>query len=112
MTNCFLFTYKSLRRLGYELPTEFEGYTMTNQKQIIADHDILLEEEKHLEYFRTFCDEVDVAQKDDIIATKDGSGFAINKFKYMTLEAKRLNPVLLDITKDCIIFRIKKEEVE
>ena len=110
MIDCFAYTYKTLKRKGYEFPQEFEGYSLSNLKAIMADGKDLMSSDTPLNYFNSFCTEVDVAQEDDIVLTPTGIGIAINKIKYISIFEKRGNKKLMNIDKDCKIFRIGKEE--
>lgn len=109
MINCFTYTYKTLSRKGFEFPKDFGDYSTSNLKKIIVEYKDILENEIHYDYFDSFCTRVDVAQENDIIATKDSVGIAINKLKYITIREDNKKPSLENITKDCIIFRIGKE---
>lgn len=110
MHNCFSYTYKTLTRLGYKLPTEWNGYTTADMKRFIVEYREFLDNNIHIEFFDSFCDRVDKAKENDIIVNGDSIGIAIDHVNYMTIYDEG-GVTMRQITKDSIVFRIGKTEV-
>lgn len=111
MINCFTYTYKTLKREGYELPVEFEGYSMREPRKILTDYKQILEDKTHYAYFESFCTEVKKAQPNDIIVHKDGVGIAVNDMMYVTILFNPMRRILQKIDKRKVkIYRIGKVE--
>lgn len=108
MIDCFAFVYKTLARKGYKFPEEFSGYKLSNLKQIMTDGKELMDSDIPVEYFSSFCTEVDKAQEDDIVLTSTGVGIAINSIKFVSIFEKRGSKKLVNIDSNCRIFRYGK----
>lgn len=106
MRNCFTVVYNYLN-VKYGLPTEWEGMDNSNMDLFVKDQKRFLAKRQHIKFFRSFCDRVKSARKDDIILTKTGVGVAINRFSYWVWVEKtdKIEHEILD--KDCLIMRIR-----
>ena len=106
MANCFTYTYKTLRKLGYDLPSTWGKYSTSNMKEIENDSKLITEAKMHYDYFESFCSYVKDIQPDDIVINDNGVGLAVNKYKFVTVCEKRTCRALMNITKDCKALRI------
>lgn len=97
MDNCFTFTYKKLKEAGIKIPKKWDKYTYKDMRLFIKDYKYFLENKLHYKFFYSFCSEVSIAQKNDIILDIDGVGIAINRFKYMTIKDRNNTYCLCDI---------------
>lgn len=106
MKNCFTTVYEYLN-CRYSLPKEWNGYTDKDMDLFVNEQKRFLAKRQHIKFFRSFCDNVKNAQKDDIVLTRTSVGCAINKFAYWVYneDLKRIEHKMLD--KDCLILRIK-----
>lgn len=105
MNNCFTTVYNYLN-LRYILPKEWNGYTNKDMDLFVKDEKRFLAKREHIGFFRSFCDKVKDAKKDDIVLTKTSVGVAINQFTYWVYneDLERVEHKKLD--KDCLIMRI------
>jgi len=119
MTNCFIYTYKTLARLGYDVPksieftynTEEEEKTETfsmakDAKKFISDFQFFLDNKIHYAFFESFCDYVDKAEKNDIIISDDGIGIAVDKYRFTTTR-DRNGLICLDDIRDKKVMRVR-----
>ncbi len=106
MRNCFTVAYNYLN-VKYGLPTEWEGYTPADMDLFVEKQGMFLAKKQHIKFFKSFCDRVKSARKDDIILTKTSVGVAINRFSYWVWVEKvdKIEHEILD--KDCLIMRIR-----
>jgi hypothetical protein len=106
--NCLEFTYKTLLSRGYNLPSSWGNYSVSDFEWISNNASKLLAKKLHIDFFKSFCEATNEAKQDDIILTDTSIGVAINKYKYMTLRARNGQMCLVDINKDDLILRIKR----
>ena len=105
MNNCFTTAYNYLN-LRYSLPKSWKGWTVQDMDTFVKDEKKFLGRKDHIGFFRSFCDKVKDAKKDDIVLTKTSVGVAINQFTYWVYneDLERVEHKKLD--KDCLIMRI------
>ena len=107
MRNCFteVITYLNNK---YNLPQGWKDYKLD-----VNNMDLYVEQEKkflarkdHIGFFKSFCNLVKIAKKDDIVLTKTSVGCAINEFAYWVYneDLNQIEHKLLD--KDCLVLRI------
>lgn len=114
MNNCFTFVYKTLKRKGFDLPTELKvisedsevTYDTKSLKPYVRDYEFFLKKKYHYAYFEQFCEYIKEAQENDIIIDKDGVGIAVNKYKYIAVNERSGNPCLYNIDRKKIL-RVK-----
>jgi len=107
--NCFTYTYLTLEKQGYSLPTEWRGYTKEDFEYFATNASKMLARKVHISFFSSFCTVVNEAKKNDIILTDTSIGVAINKYKYMTIRLRGGKPCLVDIEQKDMIMRIRDE---
>ena len=105
MENCFTKVYKHLSKI-YNIPKEWNGYTDKDMKLFCDNEKKFLAKKDHIKFFRSFCNKVDNAQKDDIVLTRTSVGCAVNRFIYWVWSEDRHTIVLKKLDKDCLIMRI------
>ena len=107
MRNCFteVITYLNNK---YNLPQGWKDYKLD-----VNNMDLYVEQEKkflarkdHIGFFKSFCNLVKIAKKDDIVLTKTSVGCAINEFAYWVYneDLNQIEHKLLD--KSCLVLRI------
>lgn len=107
MKNCFTVAIKYLNN-KYNLPSGWGDYSLN-----INDLDLYVKDQKkflarkdHIGFFKSFCDVVKTAKKDDIVLTRESVGIAINRFAYWVYneDEKRVEHKMLD--RKCLILRV------
>jgi hypothetical protein len=105
INNCFTTVYYYLNE-RFIIPHEWNGWTVADMDIFIKDQKKFLSRKDHICFFRSFCEKVKTAKKDDIVLTRTSVGVAINQFTYWVynedskdIEHKKLN-------KDCLIMRV------
>lgn len=106
MINCFVAVYKHLDKL-YGLPHKWHGYTVDDMDLFVKDQKKFLARRDHIAFFRSFCERVKSAKKDDIVLTKGSVGCAINRFTYWVYSEDTKGIIHKKIDKDCLIMRFK-----
>lgn len=83
--NCFEFTYKYLEKQGFDLPTQWKHYNKRTIFDLVRkDTKFFLRNKLHYEFFSSFTDEVNEAQKNDIILHLTGIGVALDDKYFLT----------------------------
>jgi len=107
MINCFTVAINYLN-VRYSLPSGWNDYTLdvNNMDLYVKNEKRFLAKKEHIGFFRSFCDKVKTAQKDDIVLTKTSVGVAINRFTYWVYneDLERVEHKMLD--NNCLIMRI------
>lgn len=104
--NCFTFVYDMLIVLGYQVPDKWGGFTIKDRKYFVEMPRAFLGSNLHFLFFDSFCDEVEQAQKDDIIITKSSVGLALNKSKMWVWSELINKPVIRQIKPHYKIMRV------
>lgn len=105
MDNCFTTTFKYLN-LRYALPQSWKGWTIKDMETFVKDEKKFLGRKDHIAFFRSFCEKVKTAKKDDIVLTRKSVGVAINRFTYWVYNEDLGRVEHLNLDKDCLIMRI------
>lgn len=108
MRNCFTVTIHHLNSL-FKLPNGWNGYELNidDMSQYVRDQKRFLARKEHIGFFKSFCDIVKTAEKNDVVLTRTSVGVAINKFAYWTYneDTKQIEHKIMD--KDCLIMRVQ-----
>lgn len=105
MNNCFTATYNYLN-LRYTLPQQWNGWTVKDMDKFVKDEKKFLGRKDHIAFFRSFCEKVKTAKKDDIVLTRKSVGVAINRFTYWVYNEDLDRVVHKKLNNDCLIMRV------
>lgn len=107
MTNCFtvVVQYLSVR---YPLPKGWNDYKLdvNNMDEYVKNEKKFLAKREHIGFFKSFCNKVKTAKKDDIVLTKTSVGVCIDQFTYWVWSEDLKRVKHSKLNKDCIIMRL------
>jgi hypothetical protein len=108
MNNCFTVVIRYLN-VRYSLPSGWGKYTLdiNDMDEFVKDEKRFLAKKHHIGFFKSFCDKVNTAKKDDIVLTRISVGVAINRFSYWVYDENLCRVVHSKLGKDCLIMRVK-----
>lgn len=108
MRNCFTVTIHHLNNF-FKLPDGWNGYDLNikDMSQYVREEKRFLARKDHINFFKSFCDPVDKAERNDVVLTNTSVGVAINRFAYWTYneDLKHIEHKMID--NDCLILRIQ-----
>jgi hypothetical protein len=108
MINCFTVVINYLNG-RIVLPGGWGDYTLdiNNMDLFVKNQTKFLAKKQHIGFFKSFCNRVKTAKKDDIVLTRTSVGVAINQFTYWVWSEDSNSIVHKKLNKDCLIMRVK-----
>jgi len=106
MNNCFTLAYRYLNE-KYALPQRWKGWTVEDMDEFVLHEKKFLASRQHIAFFRSFCEKVGIAKKDDIVLTRKSVGVAINEFTYWVWSEDTQKIKHKPVNKECIILRLR-----
>ncbi len=107
MTNCFTVVINYLN-LRFVLPSGWGEYTLdiNNMDLFVKNQTKFLAKKQHIGFFKSFCNRVKTAKKDDIVLTRTSVGVAINQFTYWVYNEDLQRVEHKQLNKECLIMRV------
>jgi hypothetical protein len=106
MMNCFTASYDFLRIKGYKVPDTWNGWNYDNPDCFVMYDKDFLKRRDHIAFFKSFCDQVENPEKDDIVLTRSSVGIALNGTKQWIYSEVNNKMIIKAIKPNSIIMRV------
>lgn len=108
MCDCFMFTYKKLKELGFNIPNTYDKYSSENFKEYLKDLRKLRKEKAQYSFFQSFCTEVNTPEKNDIAVSDKVIGLYAGNNKIYTYTEQREREILVNSNDSYRFFRVNQ----
>tara|TARA_B100000768_G_scaffold172980_1_gene181770 strand:+ start:8164 stop:8490 length:327 start_codon:yes stop_codon:yes gene_type:complete len=108
MKNCFTEAIAHLNQ-NYKLPAGWKKWNTLDREVFVKNQNKFLARKDHINFFKSFCDEVKSAKADDVVLWDSGVGICINRFFYWTYDHSQQKVVTRKLDREHILMRLTYE---